>query len=351
MLKSVNLSNFQCHKELWLEFVPGVNVIAGTSDSGKSAVLKGLLWLMTNRPQGLGFRTATAKKGDSARCSIVIDDAVIVRLRNEKENFYFLDGTQFQAMKTDVPEDIASCLNLLPVNIQTQFQTHFLLANTPSEVARILNESCDLSVIDSVMKKVKSIAASSKAQANQYAEQLENTKAEIDALAWVDNADLQYGITKCAVEDVEIRRKNIRQLYGLISDLKDVEDALQDAQGKAKAFLAFADTILPQAEKLQTAQGQYGALASLVQEIKAVNAEYEVLQDADFSKLDSLQKEYQALESEDKQYKALRSVWHKLDAAMDACEVQLVEYQEAEKELQAVWKEIAVCPLCGQKVG
>ena len=37
MISSVHIKNFQKHKDLSLEFTPGINVITGKSDAGKSA--------------------------------------------------------------------------------------------------------------------------------------------------------------------------------------------------------------------------------------------------------------------------------------------------------------------------
>ena len=52
MLSKITLKNIQAHEDLTLEFGPGRNVIHGSSDSGKTAVLRGLLWTAIN--DGIG---------------------------------------------------------------------------------------------------------------------------------------------------------------------------------------------------------------------------------------------------------------------------------------------------------
>ena len=52
MIQSLHIKNLQSHKDSHLDFCEGVNVIVGPSDSGKSAILRALRWIVKNRPQG-----------------------------------------------------------------------------------------------------------------------------------------------------------------------------------------------------------------------------------------------------------------------------------------------------------
>ena len=52
MLSKITLKNIQAHEDLTLEFGQGLNVIHGSTDSGKTAVLRGLLWAAMNDGNG-----------------------------------------------------------------------------------------------------------------------------------------------------------------------------------------------------------------------------------------------------------------------------------------------------------
>ena len=52
MIKNLLLKNFQSHIDSKIEFDSGFNVICGSSDSGKSALLRALMWVIANRPSG-----------------------------------------------------------------------------------------------------------------------------------------------------------------------------------------------------------------------------------------------------------------------------------------------------------
>lgn len=59
MLKSINLVNFMCHKNLTVQFAPRLNFLVGHNGSGKSAVLTavavalGAKAAITGRGQGV----------------------------------------------------------------------------------------------------------------------------------------------------------------------------------------------------------------------------------------------------------------------------------------------------------
>ena len=52
MIHSIKIQNIQSHKDTQLEFNPGINAIVGSSNNGKSAILRALYWVVYNRPLG-----------------------------------------------------------------------------------------------------------------------------------------------------------------------------------------------------------------------------------------------------------------------------------------------------------
>ena len=160
MIKSMQLTNFQGHKQSQLEFTPGVNVITGESDIGKSSLMRALWWLVGNRPSGAGEKWAWwgMEKGDRVSVTVALDNAIITRFRKGGKNGYQVRGADggFQeelvAIRTDVPIEVSELLRLEDHNIQSQHQSYFLLSDTPGEVARKLNAVCGLDIIDSCQK-------------------------------------------------------------------------------------------------------------------------------------------------------------------------------------------------------
>lgn len=153
MLNAIDIVNYQSHKSTSIEFVPGFNVITGTSDAGKSAILRAMLWAINNRPSGEAFKSWFAKKDDTVSVSMEFDNDWFTKERTSK-NKYITETDTYEALRSDVPEPISAIHNIVDYNIQTQFQPYFLLQNSSGDRAKMLNELVGLNIIDQVFKKL-----------------------------------------------------------------------------------------------------------------------------------------------------------------------------------------------------
>lgn len=156
MLKSIEVQNFQSHKSTLLNLTEGVNIIVGNSDSGKTAIIRALNKLIWNRPLGNDFQSYW---GGNTLITVETMEGNTVMLEiteGGKVKRYTLNGTDFKAFGTDVPEEIKSCLNLSEINLQAQFDRPFLLDSAPGEVATHFNKIAHLDQIDKAIQKVNS---------------------------------------------------------------------------------------------------------------------------------------------------------------------------------------------------
>ena len=78
MINSVVVRNFQIHKKTSIEFVSGVNIISGTSDNGKSSLIRAMRWVIENRPQGFYFKRWESPETALTAVSMVVDDKEVV---------------------------------------------------------------------------------------------------------------------------------------------------------------------------------------------------------------------------------------------------------------------------------
>jgi len=151
MIKSIEIRNFQSHKATELLLNPGVNVIVGLSDSGKSAIIRALRWLIYNRPAGDSFRSHW---GGTTNVTVETDQNKVTRIKSKGESGYILQTERdksditFKAIGTDVPEEVKQALNFQDINLQLQLDKPFLLDNSPGEVAQHFNKIARLDVID-----------------------------------------------------------------------------------------------------------------------------------------------------------------------------------------------------------
>ena len=101
MIEYIQLRNFQSHKDSELEFSPGVNVIIGDSDQGKTAIMRAFYWLIFGKPSGDSMRKWNTK----ADTEVTVETAEhqISRIRGKSVNQYIVEmiatqdsGNQFQ---------------------------------------------------------------------------------------------------------------------------------------------------------------------------------------------------------------------------------------------------------------
>lgn len=211
-LESLLIRNFQRHAKLRIHFDPGITTIVGPTDSGKSAVLRALSWVLFNQPQG----DAHIKQGeDFARVRLKVDGQEIIRQRG-KENLYLLGEEEFKAFGAGVPDKVRDLLNVSEINAQWQFDAPYWFSLSSGEVSRRLNEIVDLSVIDSSLASVASTLRKARAKveiSTDRIEQLESSLKTFDYLPAFRTAVDAMTEQATAKEELHRRQAELDELY------------------------------------------------------------------------------------------------------------------------------------------
>ncbi len=160
MIKSIKLENFQSHKNSALEFHPGLNIIVGTTDSGKSAILRALRYVVTNKPLGDDFRS---NWGGDTEVVIETEETWVTRTKSKTENSYVIhhpvetgkEPTIYKAFGADVPQEIRALLDMEDVNLQAQMDSPFLISKTSGEAANHFSKIANIDIINTTLVKIK----------------------------------------------------------------------------------------------------------------------------------------------------------------------------------------------------
>ena len=202
MIRHLKLQNFQSHQDTEIEFHPGVNAIIGSSDSGKSAILRGLYWMIQNKPSANALLSHWAKDKDGKQTlpiSVTIEtenDCVnikrIQRTKTTTLNGYYLNSVCLEAIGKDVPEQIQTALNLTDVNLQRQLDAPFLLSESAGEVARFFNQIIKLDDIDKVLSSADSMKRQTNSDLRSAETQQRQLTEQHKKYEWVENAGVLY---------------------------------------------------------------------------------------------------------------------------------------------------------------
>ena len=270
MINSLSLRNFQSHKSSTLEFSSGVNVIIGQSDSGKTALLRALNWIITNRPSGDSFRSSWG--GDTV-VDVRLDSSVstISRAKTARENAYYItneddDRIQYKAMGQGVPDDIIKLLNLNAVNIQGQMDSPFLLSVSAGEVAQTLNEVVGLEDIDRAVSAANRMVNSAKAAKDAEAAQINKLQVDLQQFEQLDELDgmLTY------LEDTSARAARLRSQEAELNRLILTASEAQDQLSKIKPLTELQselNTILVTDKKAEELAMQTVNLETLIENL------------------------------------------------------------------------------------
>jgi exonuclease SbcC len=226
MISSLKLINFQSHKKTELEFAPGINIIVGASDSGKSSILRGLKWLIWNRPLGDNFRS---NWGGTTIVKSVINDNTIIR-KEGNSKLYKLNDTEFTAFGTTVPEEITKAIDINDLNFQQQLDSPFLISNTSGEVALFFNKIANLSHIDISQQNIKRWLSELKKIISFKENQKSSYEEEI--IQYKDIEKLESRIELLEEDEAKLIKlyNNIKSLTNLIADIEEINKKEEIAQ-------------------------------------------------------------------------------------------------------------------------
>jgi exonuclease SbcC len=351
MIKSLQIQNFQSHKDTTLDFHAGVNVLTGQSDCGKSAILRALNWLINNRPSGDSFRSDWG--GDTV-VVIEADDWIITRGKTNKDNTYTTSKgassgvLTYKAMGQGVPEEVISALNMPPLNIQYQMDAPFLLSLSEGQVAQYLNEIAKLDVIDKATTNINNKIKRLNANIETTKANLEDTQAKLKDIAYIEEMEKKVKQLETASGSVAKVRTDEQELNNIVNEIRTIKEKVDGmidtgtAQHLIKSYIKLDDTAEAAWQQADKIQKTLDSIEDNTLKIK----QYEVYGRASrlLDRLSKLDSEYLAVG---------------LD--VDAIEIALDQVDIADKKLKAVevglknlnewWKKNApdVCPLCTGK--
>ena len=193
MLKKIQIHNFKSHVDSILEFVPGINVLVGSSYSGKSNILKSIFWNVKNEPLGEGiFRKGTEESLVSTEWEVDGNNFEVLRKRNKSENSYSITGMEpFTAFGTKPPKEISEAINILEVNIQDQHSPFFLIFETPGQIASYIRSVTGLSDIDMLSDNIASQLRKKESNLNEVKESLKLVDEKLQVLLLIPLTQLE----------------------------------------------------------------------------------------------------------------------------------------------------------------
>lgn len=164
----------------------------GESDTGKSAVLRALRWLLLNEPRGRDFIRAGSSE---CRVTVVLDNGTrITRERTPSRNRYLVtkpDGTRdvYEGFGNEIPKEITTLHGVMPVhldedlavalNMAGQLEGPFLLNQPGSLKSRAIGRLHDVHIIDVAARNTAQDIARLQREARRLDDQVDHLDGEL----------------------------------------------------------------------------------------------------------------------------------------------------------------------------
>ena len=217
MLSKIHYRNFRLHKDVTLDLHPNVNVFQGSSDSGKSCLLKGIDWVWSGKPRGDGV----VRHGQSeCHVEITTPENAVKKVRMKGTSSYVLNGDEdhpLKAFNTEVPKEVISILGFSEHASSSQFGSPFVVCMTGGEIARMLNTLADLDSIDTAHATVAGL--------------FRTTTSELDTLEH-RKQELEESLKN--TPDMQKQEKMLEQMQVLLDTTTDARQRLTKFQSDVK---------------------------------------------------------------------------------------------------------------------
>lgn len=275
-IEQVTIKGFQSHVDSTFQLSPGLTVITGPSDAGKTAIVRALRWLAFNEPQGEAFlHTIRNPDGsvkeavDQASVEVTFDTGITISKTRRKGKTTWTHSLYPEPWeKAEVPPEIKETLGLMKqeygdfttcLNFAFQLDAPFLLSETASVGAKVLGKIAGTEIVDKSIGEVNK--KTHKARTDAAAAEKRIGQLDVELLEYLTLDDTKASYDKAA------------KLYeAMLKDkgtLEDIKDLLSIYWKKSAELVAAWDNLDPlrfvglMKTHLQNVEYDYGKLEAI----------------------------------------------------------------------------------------
>ncbi|KYG34987.1 AAA family ATPase [Alkalihalobacillus trypoxylicola] len=226
---SVRLENFQSHLDSLIEFDKGLNVLVGQSDSGKTAIIRAIRWVLFNQPRGTDFIRVGA---NFARVTIVFENNVtIIRERTSSKNRYMIKESEkedliLEGFGIHVPKEVVEAHGMLPLRVDRDHELNlhlsqqldgpFLLEQTGSIRAKTIGRISGAHYLDMAIRDTSKDLSQLNQRLKHGEEEVEKLKEKLLPYEKLDEA-------KAKIDQTESNITSIKKNQQLLKSLKQIK--------------------------------------------------------------------------------------------------------------------------------
>jgi chromosome segregation ATPase len=365
-IKTIKLENFQSYKKETIQLTPGLNIILGSSDSGKSAILRAISFVLYNYPRN---NTIIHNGANDVKVTLEFSDGTqVTRIRGTRNAYEAIDnkGKKYKLDSIDkaIPDEIKALLNNPPeddfngfISYADQFSKMFLVDLSPSDLPRSLSNLTGIEMLEEsakqLMQSYKSIEKQTKSDEKDYVKLL----GELSVFDCLEEYE-------CMLEKISQKTLELENLEKQLLELEEldwVEDFSfnQSCINELQEIIEMCDLIIPKIKNLRQEVDNYDKLEIFNlfskdhHEIDDVDLLESIIENVNTSavSIQNLQKQINSLiyyEKINQEYQEIKTQGESitLEYKQTKYELDIVE-KELKEFKQMLIKEGIQCEICG----
>lgn len=231
------LNNFQQWKTGLIEFKPGLNILIGNTESGKSTLFRAINSILTGKMPEDYIRKGTKD------CEVEIqfnDGSIFKRSRNKKDNIANANGTVFERVGKEIPFEYFNKLGKTSIEFgnkelslcsYSQFEPHFFITLSDYDKSKLIGTICGIDIVDklvdSINKDIRSNNANIKFLENKLKEQIEQKEFKEKEFKMID---FKHFKLLCCIESLKQNYKKLEELTKLQTNFNSLNSLVEDVQ-------------------------------------------------------------------------------------------------------------------------
>lgn len=360
----VKIKNYQAIKDATLEFNKGLTAIIGTTNAGKSSIIRAIESAINNKA-GNGFINY-----DANECQVIIeagDNVVEWSKKTTGAGTYTLNGSTITKIGRSQNEEVAAILNMQEVqvnenkirlNFWKQMEYPFLVGYTPNQLFNFISKSSEQEYIKQFqetkqgeLKSIDDEIKKSYTAIDIRNDDILQTKSKINTLEVylkVDSNEL-----KQLVEFEEALNETINKIDKINTTIEETTHSLVgpskkvvglkvilDGMADDLQFVLNGEELLNKIDGLEVNIVETGTMNDTTKKV------LEVLSDKS-SKLEDTLNTIKSIENSLLEALSIESSINTLDTNINSIKTQIKDTLNKLETINTELKEFTVCPLCG----
>ncbi len=247
-INKIQIKNFQSHRDTTIDLDKNFNCIIGSTDSGKSVIIRALRFCLFNDAKA-GFIRHNC---NSAKVKITFDNETqVLREKGKKVNKYSLkeldkDTQTYEDFGKEIPQEILDVMNMnllqfdigdeININIASQFDKFFLIQETNSVKSKVLGRLTGAHIIDHSIRELNKDKRNLGIEKKSKLEEIESTKERLKGYEGIEDRQKELDGIKGKIEGVEKDIETLGSYY-------EVRDLVEDFNVKSKIAKHFQERL------------------------------------------------------------------------------------------------------------